>query len=1063
MSLRPHTRCITMITGRTKLDFVNIVNLAALMTLSGCSWMNPFQWFKRDLACGPNDPASELNVACAKEKPKRSEEEKQRLICMSDGTEDGWVCGESVDEALSELAKQNPDVLGRTLGEVSTSDPASGSIAATLQSSRIFSESERSLVPGEIVIAPQLSNRSSRLDETSNTTDRSSPDNERERAPTLEANDAVSTNGPTDVWVVGSFKSQPLAERFAAGFDRAFDLRTTILESDQDAEGNTWFRVSIERPGSEAARASLRQALEELGLERPWRLVINRSQAQAFPTMIDAIEAMSKADSFSSIASSPEPVENEIITQTFAAGSVPIERPRAKVDTSLPEPSVTSPSKSDQSMDLAELPVAPDTAAKAETKRMFAPPSGSSTLRGSENDASDLIDPELTPTLPAAWQNTSQVAGPSEVIDQRPMNDEGSLDSRSAPISKPYAEQPVIQSDDLASSATPSPQAVQGFESADLSSSGIEADAALLFSSPNEQASSTDPMMGLENEPEIRQSMNKALAPKPLAIDKQTLETPVSSLIALNTGRSNIENIDDEVSDQILSESVGALEFIDKSPEVDSGIAEYIEALEPSPSNSPRTSDLKAATSTEHNLGATDPRSEESPGQQVLTVPREHFETDESDLTGSMKNSVNGRNRSTSKSDFTVTATQIEGNQPSSSERLLPVAPAGVGSEKSRIEGPISQAPTNVLELYLQDEVSTAQLNNAGLIAAGPERQVISTVSGDIEQNEKQSSMRFEDPLSASRNVATKTNVSRMEAPDESVSPTQKIGVNETLVASASLPSRATRANARTENVRPLGDSAVESNPSSSSGTSPTEVASRGTPATPAPKNALSTEPTNIAINATSPTVVPLVGSPLPALSQAISGSLNSPPPELERDIANRIQPARSVAPADFTSARKPDSKANLRLSAARSTLEDDPIQLPSAQGNQPALSQRALQSGAVLSAVRSGTSPRTDPVYQQFMDKDPRDFAVQLKAERVLEDIRVFAQSVEMEEPTILKIKPFKAPIYVLILDTFSDFELASEAKNDWMTKQDNDIEPWIRTVESLQKVLEPMGPNDQ
>lgn len=36
-------------------------------------------------------------------------------------------------------------------------------------------------------------------------------------------------------------------------------------------------------------------------------------------------------------------------------------------------------------------------------------------------------------------------------------------------------------------------------------------------------------------------------------------------------------------------------------------------------------------------------------------------------------------------------------------------------------------------------------------------------------------------------------------------------------------------------------------------------------------------------------------------------------------------------------------------------------------------------------------------------------------------------------------------------------------EAKNDWMAKQDNDIESWIRTVESLQKVVEPMRPNDR
>jgi hypothetical protein len=40
-----------------------------------------------------------------------------------------------------------------------------------------------------------------------------------------------------------------------------------------------------------------------------------------------------------------------------------------------------------------------------------------------------------------------------------------------------------------------------------------------------------------------------------------------------------------------------------------------------------------------------------------------------------------------------------------------------------------------------------------------------------------------------------------------------------------------------------------------------------------------------------------------------------------------------------------------------------------------------SLTAVLTVSAVRSGASPRTDPVYQQFMDKDPRDFAVQLKS----------------------------------------------------------------------------------
>ena len=101
-------------------------------------------------------------------------------------------------------------------------------------------------------------------------------------------------------------------------------------------------------------------------------------------------------------------------------------------------------------------------------------------------------------------------------------------------------------------------------------------------------------------------------------------------------------------------------------------------------------------------------------------------------------------------------------------------------------------------------------------------------------------------------------------------------------------------------------------------------------------------------------------------------------------------------------------------------------------------------------------------PVYQRFMDTNPRDFAVQLKAEKALEDIRQYADVSAMTEPTTLKIKLFGALIYVLILDTFSEFELASEAKAAWIASRGDQVEPWIRTVESLQKVIEPMNASE-
>ena len=124
-------------------------------------------------------------------------------------------------------------------------------------------------------------------------------------------------------------------------------------------------------------------------------------------------------------------------------------------------------------------------------------------------------------------------------------------------------------------------------------------------------------------------------------------------------------------------------------------------------------------------------------------------------------------------------------------------------------------------------------------------------------------------------------------------------------------------------------------------------------------------------------------------------------------------------------------------------------------------VSARHRQSGAIVD-VASHRAPIADTIYQQFMDINPRDFAVQLKAERVLEDIKQYADLTALSEPTILKIKPFGSPIYVLILDTFPDFELASRAKATWIASRGDKVEPWIRTVKSLQKVIEPMDGSD-
>lgn len=108
--------------------------------------------------------------------------------------------------------------------------------------------------------------------------------------------------------------------------------------------------------------------------------------------------------------------------------------------------------------------------------------------------------------------------------------------------------------------------------------------------------------------------------------------------------------------------------------------------------------------------------------------------------------------------------------------------------------------------------------------------------------------------------------------------------------------------------------------------------------------------------------------------------------------------------------------------------------------------------------------SPATsgDATYDYFMDLPLDDFAVQLKADKTLRGILRFASSVDLADPMVLKVQPLKKPLFVLVLDTFDDIQLASDAKQAWMSQFDNGIEPWIRTVGSLQKSMQPIGPMD-
>ena len=145
--------------------------------------------------------------------------------------------------------------------------------------------------------------------------------------------------------------------------------------------------------------------------------------------------------------------------------------------------------------------------------------------------------------------------------------------------------------------------------------------------------------------------------------------------------------------------------------------------------------------------------------------------------------------------------------------------------------------------------------------------------------------------------------------------------------------------------------------------------------------------------------------------------------------------------------------------------------QTPHATHAMPTVS--AVASASKLDSIPVGSSgldyasmahPATsgDGTYDYFMDLPAADFAIQLKAEKNLAAIQAFAATVSLEDPLVLKTELMKRPLYVLVLDTFNDIQLASDAKRAWMVQYNNGIEPWIRTVGSLQKTLQPIGPMD-
>ena len=180
----------------------------------------------------------------------------------------------------------------------------------------------------------------------------------------------------------------------------------------------------------------------------------------------------------------------------------------------------------------------------------------------------------------------------------------------------------------------------------------------------------------------------------------------------------------------------------------------------------------------------------------------------------------------------------------------------------------------------------------------------------------------------------------------------------------------------------------------------------------------------------------------------------------LEVGVTTPAQSPLDAPPRIITAPTQVAATGNpARLTATKAQAPRAPAQAVAdlARLDQLTRSDSVIAYDALESPATSG-----DATYDYFMDLPLDDFAVQLKADKTLRGILSFASSVDLAEPMVLKVQPLKKPLFVLVLDTFDDIQLASDAKQSWMSQFDNGVEPWIRTVGSLQKSMQPIGPMD-
>ena len=290
-----------------------IASLSLTLTLSGCAWVSPSQWFGGNEQCDPDDRSGGLSAACAKESLATQERSSQRLVCMGDDTDQAWICGNNMEEVLAQLAEQNPAVLTKNKAPSSTDTSTGLSPANTgaLGPSTGANPPQLALAKQDVGIPPESQQPSEpQLDEETlvtaslaqrNKTGRNTSANQQSEPRTgIEATvvaQVVSSRdseheqtdpreaAPSDVWVLGSFREKSRALRYASELERDLDKKAHLLESEPQEGSAPWYRVVIERPETDDERKRLGETIKQIGLESPWRLIVGQVGSQSAPLL----------------------------------------------------------------------------------------------------------------------------------------------------------------------------------------------------------------------------------------------------------------------------------------------------------------------------------------------------------------------------------------------------------------------------------------------------------------------------------------------------------------------------------------------------------------------------------------------------------------------------------------------------------------------------------------------------------------------------------------------------------------------------------------------------------